>query len=263
MNSHQIEHIIHWHLKYLGRNAKDITSSFDKEAIHDFRVEAKKIRSILRLMASQNDNFPTGYHGKFRKVYHTAGHMRDMQLLIDVLEEQHENVPEFKSWLNRRITEQKKMWEELPVRKAVKKLKDELLHLPYESVKRQTLLNFFSTDINAIKRIINNDLISDEKLHQVRKQLKDMMYLSAFCDKEWEEGKELIKIFSPDKIVKLSAIIGEYNDQRVALEILNECIATRSFSEKKKPEQLKKRWQQQKKVQKEKLLTALHEFIDE
>ncbi len=54
MNQEQIKHITNNHYRKLKKQIKKVAETFDVEAIHQFRVEYKKLRAFLRMISQQH-----------------------------------------------------------------------------------------------------------------------------------------------------------------------------------------------------------------
>ena len=81
MNQEQIKHITNNHYRKLKKQTKTVAEEFDMEAIHQFRVEYKKLRAFLRIISLQHETageikFPK----KLKRGYNIIGSVRDLQL---------------------------------------------------------------------------------------------------------------------------------------------------------------------------------------
>lgn len=54
MDAEQITKITNAHYRKLNKHLKKITEDFDAEAIHQFRVEYKKLRAFLRMISQES-----------------------------------------------------------------------------------------------------------------------------------------------------------------------------------------------------------------
>src|SRR5665647_1643877 len=81
MNKEEIKHITDTHYKKIKKHIKQVTKDFDVEAIHQFRVEYKKLRAFLRMMSQQKGNAgEIKISKKLKKGYNISGVIRDLQL---------------------------------------------------------------------------------------------------------------------------------------------------------------------------------------
>ena len=81
MNQEQIKHITNNHYRKLKKHIKKVSEDFNLEAIHQFRVEYKKLRAFLRMILQ--DHVTAGeikISKKLKKGYNISGSIRDLQL---------------------------------------------------------------------------------------------------------------------------------------------------------------------------------------
>ena len=181
MNGEQIKHIANNQYRKIKKHIKKIADDFDMETIHQFRVEYKKLRAFLRMLTAQEE---TGgeitVSKKLKKVYTISGSIRDLQLQ------------------QLRITdatkgEQKKPTSYLTIlQKEMDSLKPELCEIllenPVNDSKKKTdaalpdefplsgFRNFVQQKWAAVHAIIASGHFSDDNVHLIRKDLKDLFY---------------------------------------------------------------------------------------
>ena len=81
MNQEQIKHITNNHYRKLNKYIKKISEHFNEEAIHQFRVEYKKLRAFFRMISQQHDTAgEIKISKKLKKGYNISGSIRDLQL---------------------------------------------------------------------------------------------------------------------------------------------------------------------------------------
>jgi CHAD domain-containing protein len=259
MQREKIKELVHGHLHRLGKNAEAINKDFDEEAIHGFRVEVKKMRALLRLLAVHYDHVPTGFSRHFRDIYHTTGHLRDAQLMSGRWHEKREpDFPELMDWLDGQIGDYKDEWEKHKSAPIIHALSGKLHDMEYGHLDTDDVVYFFSKRLRFIKEQLGNRELDDEELHDIRKKLKDMQYVERLLAAEWPEGHKAIEKFPLDKLQMLADTAGKYNDMRISLEILE------NFEEDSAPvedrqtlDMLKLNWLEQKAVQRQQLMDDL------
>jgi len=125
-----LKHIITKRFTALEKGVKEINKDFDKDAIHAFRVQVKKLRTFLQL---QDLKLP----GKVKKVYAAAGQIREIQLQLKQIRKAWEDSPEpsgYLSQLEEELTKRKEFFTRLleenhfgsSRRKLIKKLPPKL-----------------------------------------------------------------------------------------------------------------------------------------
>ena len=81
MNQEQIKHITNNHYTKLKKHIKKVSEDFDVEAIHQFRVEYKKLWAFLRMISQQQETAgEINVSKKLKKGYNISGSIRDLQL---------------------------------------------------------------------------------------------------------------------------------------------------------------------------------------
>jgi CHAD domain-containing protein len=174
MRNNRVNKIVKKHFKTLKRFSGKILTNFDEETIHDFRVEYKKMRALLRMKSPakevHNQFKPSG---QLKKWYQIAGALRDLQL-------QRRCVIELTA-VTRDVP--KKYLAEIQV--AIKKVEKKMTGLPAFTVTGESEITmnndarldpFIKYNCSVIKAIINQQHFTDSQIHQIRKSLKDIFY---------------------------------------------------------------------------------------
>jgi CHAD domain-containing protein len=186
MSKEEIKNITDKYYGKLKKHSKTVAESFDTEAIHQFRVEYKKLRAFLRMLSQGED--ATGeikILKKLKRAYNISGAIRDLQLQ------------------QQRILETSKKEPKKPqayltlLQKEVDKLKPELLDIisenPIAESKKKTdaavpgdfHLQDFKLFIQKkqanVTGIIASGHFSDDTIHAIRKNLKDLFYNLKTC----------------------------------------------------------------------------------
>ena len=77
MNQEQIKHITNNHYRKLKKHIKKVSEYFNVEAIHQFRVEYKKLRAFLRMISQQHETAgEIKISKKLKKGYNISGSIR-------------------------------------------------------------------------------------------------------------------------------------------------------------------------------------------
>ena len=130
MNQEQIKHITNTHYRKLKKQIKKVAETFDVEAIHQFRVEYKKLRAFLRMISQQHEEAgEIKISKKLKTAYNISGSIRDLQLQqLRILEATKTNLKkpqEYLSILQKEIDKLKPEFTEIfpedPVNESKKK----------------------------------------------------------------------------------------------------------------------------------------------
>jgi CHAD domain-containing protein len=265
MTKKQVKHIINDHYRKLKKQLNHIIPGFDPETIHQFRVEYKKLRAFLRMISRQNEN---GRKIKFsknlKKAYKISRTIRDLQLQQQrILETTNPGLTKPKVYL-------------MLLQKEIKKLKPEFSEIiseePVTESKKKTnaampdkftVLDFklfIQEKWDAVNSIIVSGHLSDERIHAIRKELKDLFYNLKIFDgieqdiasiSNWKENTE-------PYIDQLQLDLGNFQDKCMAINLVKLYYPdSLSAGTRKELEQLKKKWENEKLRQKRLLVKKL------
>lgn len=139
--------------------------------LHDFRVEYKKTRALIRL--STKSKIPAF----LKNLYSAAGKVRELQLLRHMLLQltTEEKIPHYLSFLNQKYTaaiEQLKKEAGLNHHHSIKKLQHKL---PVTLSKKKAA-GFVNKQLNHLTLLIQVKKKREEDLHEARKLVKDLLY---------------------------------------------------------------------------------------
>lgn len=216
MTKETISTLVHKRFRETSKNFRKLKERAAIDPVHDFRVDIKKLRAILRLLSMELHQ-PIKIPARLKKIYRAAGIIREMQ----VLEFRHDQTGMFSVFkLNEVKTQKKKELGKLRHLVADHQLgkdeKETMQQLPLK-LSYRTVLNFFSSKLEEIKKLLGMRRISDEVMHQVRKLIKDLLYCAQLLEKEtnftfpysvWNKNKE-------NYYESLGSALGEYHDQCV------------------------------------------------
>jgi CHAD domain-containing protein len=221
MNHKSIKRIISEKVSTISVLAEMVGKNFDKESIHDFRVEVKRLRSFLRLLRMHSDESKLKMPKKFKRLYQVAGNIRDAQLEYEKLLAENIELPEYLAGLKNKIELNKEAWAELYSKKILRKLWDRLTDFETDAISPALLEHFFSTRLAVVKKTSLLRSPSDKQVHEARKQIKDILYTSKIAKKDWKAGYSKTKNTPVKDLDYIADVIGGYNDERLMLEHLD------------------------------------------
>lgn len=216
MKKDTVRKIIGDDLEKMGQYCHTIDKKFDAESIHEFRVQSKKIRALLRLLALQTGNADIRLTRRVKELYRLAGVMRDYQLM---LQDAGDDIPELAKWLRHNIGAAQHKWQDNYKDKVLSRFADKTYELA-ESIDAGTVEKFFRQRCKTIRRTVTDPDPEDEALHELRKLLKDMMYIASFCEHHWPKGFQRLERFPLADLKPLSAMAGDYNDHTNRISFL-------------------------------------------
>lgn len=227
MNDGNIKKIISDKVSHIGTLAEKVGKHFDKDTIHDFRVEVKRLRSFLRLLRSHSEEPKLKMTKKFKNLYHIAGDIRDTQLELDTLNNEKISLPQYKISLHGKIGKLKSEWNKRYSDDIVRKMHDKLMANNIRAIHPALLERFFSDKLAAIKKLPLSKSPSDDQVHEARKQIKDILYTSKLAKKEWKAAYKKTKNIPVNRLGFIADAIGNFNDERLMLEHLNSFASTK------------------------------------
>jgi CHAD domain-containing protein len=209
MKDNSIDQWLTHHYHSISSDATGIASDFFPEQIHRFRVEAKRIRAVIGFLNNNKDYRPPR---QFRKLYTTAGAIRDYQVpLQTAATEKGGALPSFCIWLGYRMADASRSWKSKKVAPALKALEDSLDQDNCATVNEERYWNWYKDFLQWLQRYLT-DSPSDEMLHEVRKHAKNMQYITAFCAKLFSESTQEYQVME-QQLHQLATCAGTYNDE--------------------------------------------------
>lgn len=199
-----------------------ISENFDPETIHKFRVSVKKLRALLRLLKIANDGKSPGLTTKFKNLYCIAGDIRDGALAMEKAKTGQLALPQYMELCHANMERHKQQWTLHYSKKILKRLEEKLTDYDYKQLHPNTLKDFLKRSFHDIANISGNALPGNNDIHRLRKIMKDMLYLGAFTDKEWEKAHKLFNHIPDEDLAALTDILGNFNDERLTMERLTD-----------------------------------------
>ena len=174
MKEKKLKKIIKEKTREVAEFGKLLNNDFDKEFIHKFRVEVKSLRSFLRLLRMHTQESKLKLPGKFKRIYHIAGAIRDAQLEIDCIAEKKWPLPASTQKLQHIIRNQKKEWKKRYDKKIFRNLESRLLACDLNDLSPEQLQDFFRDRMKTIEAIISTGSPAEDQVHMIRKLAKDI-----------------------------------------------------------------------------------------
>jgi len=219
-----LEEIVHKYCHKLAEHANAIPGKFDKEDIHELRVNYKKLRAFIRLLQEDADSSKhLSIPESIKNVYQAGAEVRDRQLFLDFINASIKNVtealPQFVSGINKDLFKAKeklvKEIEDASFKDAESKIKKSLPSFLHD----EAIHRFVHRKVAAVQLILLS-LENDEDLHGIRKHLKDLLYVIRIYEQEWGISFP-IQAWKSEKLLNdLTSALGDYNDLSIAYTFL-------------------------------------------
>lgn len=190
----------------------------DQEKLHLFRVQVKKLRAMLELLDTKSANRTLSKDFKpVRKIFKHCGEIRNAFINLQYGQRfQFKNEDFFMKHLQeieKGTNEVKELGKQYlkTIKAAYDEIGDDL-----KSVDNRAIVDFYKTKLYNITVALDNLQFNDE-LHDTRKQIKVLVYNRKIAY-DALDGKLQI---SNDYLDKLQAMIGEWHDNILALELFS------------------------------------------
>lgn len=228
MDRQEIHKTIHEFFIRLKKLNREIGTDPEAASIKSYRVQIKKMRAFLRLIAMEaKDPKRLGLPKKLREQFKSGGKLRDLGLLEKRIEGakagkpgiQYETGNLFEDVSRQSKKIEKKSLSLNDFENAENKL---ALHLPprYTTI---TLKRFLNEKMAAIRAIIARGKFTDKELHEIRKILKDILYtLKLYRENlKMDLGFQFWNSEELKKVKLLEERLGAYNDNCNSLMFLS------------------------------------------
>lgn len=265
MTKRKAVHIIRHSFKLLYKHAAKTKKGDAEDANHDFRVEYKKLRAFLRmLMLKAADPRHLKIPPSFKAMYHTAGQMRDRQLCVKRIKADRQAGG---GALNK-IRQLRKEIKEVSAKGVVLTKKDfddmeagMIKYLP-AVLPITSGEDFVAQKLIFINGIIDKKEYADKDLHDIRKGLKDIIYITAVY-KTFKEETPAASWTEEDlkKAGTLAHDLGLFNDTGIALSFLQPREIRKAGAEEGKHLwAIRRRWLAEKRKLKKEVAGHIHEI---
>jgi len=264
MLKNDIKVIIQQFFKRLNISMTLIKKDFDSTAIHDFRVDVKKLRSFIKLLAlepkaAKDLMLPPG----IKKLYTLCGKIRDIQLQQLRMKEafkDYNQLDEFENLLN---NEMNRWMKKVNIALRYRPLLDAEQKLPGnlpDRLSRGSIQQFFKQKKENMCTIISVGFFIDDELHSIRKNIKDIIYINKLLvgnvgmpvkAMQWDKAE--IK-----RAELLAQELGRYNDYCFALSFLkSDRLKTIKSKERKSIQIIRKEWKLEKRLKRKEIIASL------
>ena len=277
MNQNKICHLKKRHFKKLSQNASMVSQNLQEEAIHQFRVEYKKIRTFLRLSSiNLSADKVVKMSKKLKRWYNVLGHLRDLQLLhhrVIAAFELQQVKPQ--GYINLIENDFFKFKYGLPIKSihtAVKTNQKKINKFFLKKISKSNYLKFVTQKLLMVYEVLLKGDLDDYDFHAVRKYLKDIFYCLAI---EKMSLSDIVPstIFNStnDSFLKLLLDeLGKFQDLSTAIILLKSAsLDSFNLEEQNMLIQLNQQWAQEKEQLRNNLnsiltgenRTALHSYV--
>ncbi len=221
-----LEDVIHKYCHKMAEHASSIPGKFDKEDIHELRVNYKKLRAFARLLQEDpNAGKHLSVPEDIKEVYQAGAKVRDRQLFLDFLHKSFNEpailIPQFLLGIKKELFKAKEKLvvaiEDVSFKDAETKLQKSLPSFLHD----EAIHRFVHRKVAAVQLILLS-LENDEDLHGIRKQLKDLLYTIRIFEQEWGISFPIHAWKSEKALNDITSALGDYNDLSTTVGFLND-----------------------------------------
>ena len=263
MKNRNLKEEVQEQIKKAGKSFRKLNHKFDSDAIHDFRVEIKKIRAMLRLAGfaiNQKDGMKIPK--KLKSFYRTVGNIRSLQLhekkIGDTVNNERDPSPDFYLRLleGRKAVNIRRAKKKKRQLRGIKKEMEKLIRRLPKGIDAISARNFMEYELGRLKEIQSKEFPADAEFHEARKIMKDIFYNWAFIG----PGPRTILPASIQKKEKMEGFIdrlGDYHDEAVSLEMFNDFPIDQSADSREQFEKIAGKWHEEKRQLHDKVMASM------
>ena len=261
MKREEIIDVFHKRLKKIKKCYSLVVQDFDIDAIHDFRVEIKKLRAFIRLLNTETANHQIKIPGRIKEFYGATGEIRNLQLheqkLVSFCSERQLDLPgHYLSVLDVLGKKEKEKAKRVGDRISFNHFEKSLIQAAPLTLSDESVQYFVLQKQRALQRLLQDT--SDETLHEIRKILKDFLY-------NWGFISTYVSFFLPQyftdskNIDSMTTMLGDFHDVCVAISFFNSSLTEMKNEgvEKEQCELIKKEFEDNKAHLKDEILLSL------
>ncbi len=233
MKPGKIKKILRKELNKVIDTGQDIGEDYDKDIIHDFRVEVKTLRSFLRLLRTNSNNSNLKLTAKFKRQYHICGAIRDAQLELKNITDARLVFPVYMDSLQQKMQQKKGEWRLYYAKKTFQKLEKKLTCHHFQPLEPIMLTIFINGKMDVIRQLCQLPSLTNDQVHNMRKAIKDILYIVKLAKKNWKAGYIQTGPLDVEPLENLATVIGDYNDSRIMHDhLISFCSKNMSNEEK-------------------------------
>ena len=238
------------------RQSVATSTFFDVEDVHSFRTHVKKLRAFHHWLG-KNKNFLSP---SFKGIYRISGQLRDIQVLLQYMEEKDMRQPAFTAWLRDNAARLQQLWDDTYDPALIRRLQRALRNPSLKKPSRTRLRSFMNKSTDKVEAIVYLPAPADDDLHNIRKELKDMYFVYIWGKKNDCADEEDP---TPGELKKLGELCGQFNDKNIALSLLAAYIQQETDPDaRRQAEDLQRQWEEEKATDRRQLLQILRDFVD-
>lgn len=223
MHRKNLEAVVLFFVRKMEDIQQDLLSGFGVEEIHQYRLQIKKLRAFLRLCITQGAPLGDVFPSALGNYYRHLGQIRTIQLTREKLKLLEHDTNALEVMITRLAYEEEDLRQSAPALSSEVDMQRHVLTwtswLP-EYLTDKKINRFVQYKLASI-RLCLLDRYSDENLHQVRKELKDLQYGEKIFSNHWGISFPVNWPVDQTSMTRISDSLGQYNDYRSLQTLLS------------------------------------------
>ncbi|HYM94846.1 MAG TPA: CHAD domain-containing protein [Chitinophagaceae bacterium] len=227
MKKNDPRYIIRYYFNRLCKYSVQVRRDYNKNIIHLFRVDVKKLRAFLRMLRGGiKEPELLKFSHKFKKMYSLTGNIRDRQLCLKRIKEfdgtKNKKLENRISGLEEEIKQLKEKKDSFLSKKEFSEIEKKIIEITPVEIQDGLLKNFISQKLEAIREIIAKGQFKDKELHAIRKSIKDMVYINRIYRDNIQSPLPFL-FWGNDELKNaedISHLLGLFNDACIALSFV-------------------------------------------
>jgi CHAD domain-containing protein len=266
MHRKELTHIVEKRFEALFANWNGLHSA-SKDAIHDWRVDYKKLRAVIRVASEEEKKIDLPL--SLKDVYTMAGEIRDRQMQTDRMLQWFGSEqffpPAYTELLQQEISSFSDQLQPLTENDVILQLSQHKLKSSIPSrLSKKNIHSFLQDQLYEVRNILWLTYKKDDYLHSCRKHLKDVQYLVDAFGKERIEEMQIKGLPTFEQLQLAGQELGNFNDQCVTMIFLSSSYLNRLPGEEKIIlASFKSKVQKEKTRAKNKLISSLEVLLKE
>ena len=206
---------------------KDTLKDFDKDCIHRFRLEIKKLKAVMQLVHTAHKSFDNKKkYGVIRPIYKDLGAIRETQIQQEAFNENSKTYkPSFRKKYKQLLNEELLQRQDIVLEnfdesmiKSLKKIKKQIKKA-LKDMSFNDFKNYFKARISKLRKTFDSIDFSDKKMHSMRKLIKEIKFNTRYKHKLAEKWLSKYNI-NLTLLEDLQKLLGQWQDNVVLKEKL-------------------------------------------
>jgi CHAD domain-containing protein len=200
------------------------------EEIHDWRVEFKKLRALVRMSDGEKKKLEMPL--SLKDVYSIAGEIRDRQMQLERLREWFVNEllypPQYTQLIKQEISDFGDQLHPMTENDAILRISEHKIKSALPSkVSKKDIRVFLQKQLFEIRNILWLTYKKDDYLHSCRKHLKDLQYIIDAIGASNVDQESITGLPTFEQLQLAAQELGNFNDQCVTLVFLSSSYLNR------------------------------------